>query len=386
MATRSGRVGTLVFGVPLATATASLVLIATPPAANGAGSQDAAPPPPVYTQDVNAPRTGGSVSTFLQRIREAGSLPVIVGLRMKLQAEDKLSPTELRSQSDALIGAQDRIVARVFGGAPVSTKRYTVIPFIALAINEAQFRKLLSDPDVASIEEDIGLLPALSDSIPLIHESDLLKNFKLSGTGQVIAVIDTGVAKTHPMLVGRVVSEACYSSNTAGHASLCPGGVAQSTAKGSGVNCPVRIPNCIHGTHVASIAAGGPVGKLRGVASGSKIIAIQALSKGTTAGICKSRPVPCFEFATSDLILAMQRVVNLSNTYKIAAVNLSLGAGNYSTNCNSQFPAETAIFAQLYNAGIAPVVASGNDGSDAGVSSPRLPGAGHRGRQQHQRQ
>ena len=74
----------------------------------------------------------------------------------------------------------------------------------------------------------------------------------------MVAVIDSGVSKTTPMLVGKVVSEACYSSNVPApnSSSFCPGGATSSVAVGSAVNCPLNVPGCDHGTHVASIAAG----------------------------------------------------------------------------------------------------------------------------------
>jgi hypothetical protein len=107
------------------------------------------------------------------------------------------------------------------------------------------------------------------------------------------------------------------------------------------------------------------------VASGSKIIAIQVFSQINSAAQCGGQAkTPCISVQASDLILALQRVYSLRNKYKIAAANMSLGGGVYSSDCDSQFPAEAAAFAQLRGAGIAPVVASGNDGSDTGVSYP----------------
>lgn len=47
-----------------------------------------------------------------------------------------------------------------------------------------------------------------------------------------------------------------------------------------------------------------------------------------------------------------------------------MASGIYSSDCDSDFPAEAAAFANLRGAGIAPVAASGNDGSDAGVGDP----------------
>ena len=53
-------------------------------------------------------------------------------------------------------------------------------------------------------------------------------------------------------LPGRVVSEACYSSNSGGTVfSLCPGRATSSTASDSALHCDLAIPGCYHGTHGA---------------------------------------------------------------------------------------------------------------------------------------
>ncbi len=77
-------------------------------------------------------------------------------------------------------------------------------------------------------------------------------------------MLDTGVDKSHPFLAGKVVSEACYSSDFSGFAeSTCPGG--DGAAINSGRPCSASVSGCDHGTHVAGIAAGHN-GSLSGVA------------------------------------------------------------------------------------------------------------------------
>ncbi len=344
-------------------------LLASP----AASSEIERAPLPVYPQGSDARQTEATTAAFLARIREEGSLPVIVGLRMKLQPEDGLPVTEAYAQAETLARMQARVAVRVKGQDQEGLKRYTFIPFMALRIDEAQFRQLLADPDVTSIEEDISSAPQLKDSMPLIHETDVLKKFSVTGSGQVIAILDTGVSKSHPMLAGKVVSEACYSTNdrAAKRTSLCPGQVARSTAKGSGVNCPTTLRACDHGTHVASIAAGAPVGNLRGVAPQARLIAIQVMSKVADPVHCGGRAkTPCISTTGSDIVLALQRVFALRKKYKIAAVNMSFGQFGYASDCDGVLPAEAAALDALRQAGIAPVAASGNNSSDTQVISP----------------
>ena len=98
--------------------------------------------------------------------------------------------------------------------------------------------------------------------------------------GQTIAVLDTGVDKRHPFLSGKIVSEACYSTTNVGSqvSSVCPGGVQESTAPGSGVPCDLSISGCYHGTHVA-----GAWAVLRSAVACTSVD--QILSALTTTGV-----------------------------------------------------------------------------------------------------
>ncbi len=177
------------------TLTAMLVLAAllaggVLPGVAMASAVKAPPLYPVYTHRTDARQKETAAKAFLERIRAEGSLPVIVGLRFDLQAEDKLSRSAAYAQSAALEAMQGRVASRVLARDPQKVRRYSFIPFMALTVNEAQFGKLLADPDVASIQEDTVYFPQLNDTIPLIHVDVVLKKFGYSGIGRVIAIID----------------------------------------------------------------------------------------------------------------------------------------------------------------------------------------------------
>jgi subtilisin family serine protease len=244
---------------------------------------------------------------------------------------------------------------------------------MSLFVNAAELRRLLADPDVVSIQEDVPSPPLFEYNITVPHADQVLaKGF--SGTGHAIAILDTGSDKTHPMLQGRVVAEACSSTNDSanGLSSFCPGGVSFSVKPGSGVNCPTAIHGCEHGTHVASIAAGKLVttsGKtLTGVGRGANIIAMQVFTRRTKG--CSPDPTPCIGSFATDRVVALHRLYELRNTLKIIAVNMSIGQGKYSASCDSSSPAEATEISNLRAVGIATTIASGNNGYDGFISSP----------------
>ncbi|MBT7551117.1 MAG: S8 family serine peptidase, partial [Gemmatimonadetes bacterium] len=72
---------------------------------------------------------------------------------------------------------------------------------------------------------------------------------------------------------------------------------------------------------------------------------------------------------TSDVLRGLEWVYRNRERYNIAAVNLSLGGGRFRQVCDSGSP-YTRIFELLTRAGVAPVVASGNDGLTDAIANP----------------
>ncbi|MRR05881.1 MAG: hypothetical protein EG828_02890 [Deltaproteobacteria bacterium] len=268
-------------------------------------------------------------------------------------------------QRAAIARHQDAVLSRVSKAHAASAKKFQFIPYMALEVDQAEFEALTSSPEIDYIEEDIPVPPALSQSVPLIGGiSGAFNGF--TGSGQTVAILDTGVEKTHNFLTGKVVAEACFSTTYAPYESTAVCSPWGSTAPGAGLNCSASLYGCDHGTHVAGIAAGnGPT--FSGVAKDASIIAVQVFS-GFPASECAPIFVPCVMSYPSDQIAGMQRVYDLRNTYNISSVNMSLGGGRYYSNCDTS-PLKSAVDA-LRSVGIATAIASGNNGYTNSMSSP----------------
>ena len=230
-----------------------------------------------------------SLSAALREKAAKGPVRVIVQLSTAFAPEGQLAAVQAIEQRQAIGALQDTVLGKLAGRKVEMLGRYQHIPFLALAVDADGLDLLSRLPEVAGIQEDVLQKPQLASANAVIG-AGVAWSLGLTGAGQTIAVLDTGVDKTHPYFSSgahnKVVSEACYSSNIPSDypydvwTSLCPGGVAESVAPGSGANCPTTLSSdCQHGTHVAGIAAGNDgAGPNFGTARDADLISIQVFS------------------------------------------------------------------------------------------------------------
>ncbi len=323
--------------------------------------------------------------------KENGVVRVIIGLRGDFQAEDK--QTGLRNldlRREKISRSQDALLNKLFVRDLSSIKRFRTIPYLVVEVDATGLEQLRAAEDVESVTEDKHDAPSLTQSVALIG-APTAWNLGFTGQGQTVAILDTGVDNDHSFLAGKVVSEACFSTTSASSntTSICPGGVASSTAPNSADNVGSGISGFDHGTHVAGIAAGRqnlPIlttsaktaalfplptfHTFSGVARDANIIAIKVFSQFNSSVDCGSAPAPCLRSFRSDQIEALERVLDLSGAFNIAAVNLSLGGGNFTSSCDNENTAYTEIVNDLRAQRIATVIASGNGGNKDGIAFP----------------
>ena len=304
------------------------------------------------------------------RAIESGVVPVIVTLRVAYSPQVEVrGEIESQAQRYEIGRVGEGIIDELVGYDPASIKHYDQLPFVALTVNGTGVESLRQSDNILDIQEDTLNTTSLAQSVPFIGGTNAWAS-GFTGAGQTVAILDTGVDKTHPMLAGKVVSEACYST-TSGTAvtSLCPGGASSSTASNSALPC---ASICNHGTHVAGIAAGTTVTSggvtFSGVAKDADIIAVQVFSRFNTSAGCSPSAAPCVKAYTSDILSGLQRIYALRGTYSISSANLSLGGGRNYTNCDGD--TRKVAVDLLRAANIATVIASGNDSYKDSISAP----------------
>jgi subtilisin len=319
------------------------------------------------------PHAGGVGPDIPQALRDRASRDGHVRVIVEMSAggvphipEGALSAANAGSQRARIRGAADRILSTLPANALV--RRFETIPYLALDLTPAALATLESSgSDATRVMADAIARPVLADSVPLI-QADEAWGAGYDGSGTTLAIVDSGVDSTHPFLAGKVVDEACFSSTSSVSQSVCPNGKTQQIGPGAAAPCP--LPDCIHGTHVAGIAAGnGATGGVpfSGVAKGAQLVAVQVFSKITDARSCGGI-APCLGAFTSDIIAGLERVYAVAPSYNIAAVNMSLGGDLFSAPCDSE--PEKPIIDNLRSINIATVVAAGNNGSTSELTSP----------------
>jgi len=230
------------------------------------------------------------------------------------------------------------------------THRFEGLSFVAGWIDSQASAAALRHPLVRRILPDSGGSKALLQSLPLANLSDT-RAAGLTGAGVTVAVIDSGVQKSHPALVGSVVAEACYCSED-----CCPNGNAEQHGSGAAADGDG------HGTNVTGIiASGGGAGAPVGATPDVDIVAVRVLDDDG------------FFSTTADIAMALDWVRQWSdaNNEDVAAVNMSLATNLLSQgNCDSTFIALAQAADAIRDIGVLPVAASGNNGSGTMMAAP----------------
>ena len=272
---------------------------------------------------------------------------------------------------------QSRLISKMRTNGYSYSKPIRNVAAVVFVVDVRGLELLATDDAVTSLHLDKLNRLFTSDSTQIIN-ANIAWALGYEGTDQVVAILDTGVDGTNHNF--DIVAEGCFSTHDPPHkTSLCPNQAQAVTGPGTGANCPLTLTGCDHGTHVAGIAASltSPTDSAASTAPATDIVAIQVF---TDVASCAPSGNPCIGAYDSDLNAALQYVSDLvpvlaalPQPKSIAAVNMSLGGGQFSGPCDTD-PNANATLAEMVNLrnvhGIAPIAASGNDSFKTAMGSP----------------
>ena len=282
------------------------------------------------------------------------------------EARKEFLQQKLEAKKEKIASKQDKVLSRLESKKVLKAKgrvgtlakeneffelkhKYSTISGFSGKITKQALEELRNDPDVESIVINKPVSTFLDVSIPLIQADDIwnlvLNGANITGQGETVCIIDTGVDYTHANLGG------CFGAGckVVGGYDYCSDGVTCTSEDSD----PMDVYG--HGTHVAGIVSSSHT-TYKGVAPDAKIVAVKVLNDTGTGW-------------NSEIILGIEWCVNNATKFNISVISMSLGGGGpYDNYCNndSLAPAINSATSQ----GIAVVVASGNSGWTNGISSP----------------
>ncbi|MBW1789181.1 MAG: S8 family serine peptidase [Deltaproteobacteria bacterium] len=220
---------------------------------------------------------------------------------------------------------------------------YSHFPVLHIRLNEKALTKILEHGNDIQVTENKALHTCLNQSLSLIGATQA-HSMGATGSGTSVAVLDTGLD---------------YTRSAFGN---CSGGPGSSGCKVAYVQDFAPEDNQLdddtpgldmHGTNVSGIVVG--------VAPDAEVLGLDVFDGFSAWG--------------SDILEALNWVLDNRDTYNIASVNMSLGDGAANTSpCTGAYLGSAVE--DLRAAGIATVIAAGNEGYKNAVSWPAcLPAA-----------
>ena len=188
---------------------------------------------------------------LFEQIHKKGFVRIIVDI--KYAYDENLSKEDqreiiLKKQEDFIefIGKKRINVSSIKRGLGVLS------PWIAINVDQKALVKILKNPIVDNIYLDEPEKLFLDESIFIIQANDVWNNMGLTGEGQTIVILDTGVDYEHDFFDNRVVYGACFSTNDPNYnsTSLCPNEEEEQFGISAGKPCDVNsaCDHCVANT------------------------------------------------------------------------------------------------------------------------------------------
>jgi subtilisin family serine protease len=287
------------------------------------------------TQDVSPGSTGPAEGSFAGGVRVRNLKDVIV--RQQLQ-------DDVKAAQEQVFEALDPKHVRI-------TNIFTYIFGFSAEVTLQGLLGLVRNNDVVSIEEDRILHADLAQGIPLMNAAGARSLY--NGSGLAVAICDTGIDTSHPMLGGG--GSPIFNSKVIG---------GYDTGDDDADPRPDPTSGNAHGTACAGIAAGdlGTTGDyIGGVANGAKLYAVK-ISTGSTGSASGANMIEGWEWCIT------HQNDDPGNPIMIISTSFS-GVRQFSI-CDSASPAMTQAAANAVAAGMTLFVSSGNDGYCDSINWP----------------
>lgn len=267
-----------------------------------------------------------------------------------------ISPSLMASEDSQLVSVRvdyhgqeptqqafDSVVAKI--GKEVKEK-YFPEGFV-VQLSGSEVKALGNSKDISYIQPALTFTISDDDTVNITRADDiwpitLSDGHKLTGVGQTIVIVDTGIDFNHPDLASHNIAGVefdCYNFVN------CDGSASVTDLNG-------------HGTHVAGIAAAS--GDVKGIAPGADLIALK-MFPGSGSSFTD----------TVAMERALNWTVNHKDQYNLSVVSMSVASnGWFAGACDVNFPTLAAAVNNANSHGIAVVISTGNNYKTDRISVP----------------
>lgn len=224
-------------------------------------------------------------------------------------------------------------------------QNYEALNSLAVEVDQTTLELLKNSELVEKIFAEVTLEIQMQQSMPLINATQawnyqVTPTTNLTGVGQIVCLLDTGVDYTHPALGGawgtKIIAGYDFVNNDTN-----------------------PMDDHGHGTHLAGIIAANFVNStttIKGVAPDAKIIAEKVC--GSNGGC-----------SNTNMVAGLNHCLTIVNPKKLSVVSISIGDLQSHTASTCPIWMDTGINTAVAN-GVPVVVSSGNQGFKNGISYP----------------
>lgn len=334
---------------------------------------------------------------MISKIRGRNRVILFVMLDVGFTPIGYLTEGEQEYQKFIIQNTQQKVLKILSPEVAKTARLFKYVPAMVIQAEAANLERLVSNELVKGIYESLdSSADDFSDSMSIIDaEYDPQNEKAYTGKGWCVAILDSGVDIQHDFLKPNIQLEACRSTTDDYHIGICPNGQDTQDGPGSAAIPTGNMPGWDHGTQVTGIAAGAyqddyeNTGKpIHGVAPNAGIIAVQVATKDIDYDEEQEAWVPvdcypedgeegCNTYADGDILAGLEYILDLSKTYPIAAVNMSLGNYHcgeilddgycqpvinlYNLNETKLYEAMFQVLQNLRSVGVAVVASAGNE-------------------------
>ncbi len=231
-------------------------------------------------------------------------------------------------------------------------RKFTLVNGFSGEITKKGMEILRNDPNVRKIYPNRAVKAFLSESAEIVNATNtwrlIYNGTNLTGKGESVCIIDTGVDYTHTDLGGCAITD-----------NINDGSCAKVIGGYDFVNSDEDpMDDNGHGTHVAGIVASNNE-IYTGIAPDANIVAIKSLDSGGNG-------------YTGDVISGIDWCINNADAFNITVISMSLGTKGllYPEHCDDSYLGTAAAVDAAIAKNISVIAAAGNEGSADRIASP----------------